>query len=108
MNKLFLLIFVTIVVALGGYFALNKKGDNVSISNSPEPSQTPATSVIQSAEPLPDVIKATMVTTRGDVELEFYSEVAPKTVANFVKLAKSGFYDGTKFHRVIADFMIQG
>jgi len=37
-----------------------------------------------------------------------YPEEAPKTVQNFVKLSKDGFYDGTKFHRVISDFMIQG
>ena len=49
-----------------------------------------------------------MQTDRGDIELELYSKVAPKTVANFVKLADEGFYDGTKFHRVIEDFMIQG
>ncbi|MEK7151600.1 MAG: peptidylprolyl isomerase [Patescibacteria group bacterium] len=57
---------------------------------------------------LSDTIKVTMQTARGDIELELYSKVAPKTVANFVKLTKAGFYDGTKFHRVIDDFMIQG
>ncbi|OGN04321.1 MAG: hypothetical protein A2831_01265 [Candidatus Yanofskybacteria bacterium RIFCSPHIGHO2_01_FULL_44_17] len=57
---------------------------------------------------MPDIVKVTMETARGDIELELYSEVAPKTVANFVKLAEAGFYDGTKFHRVIDDFMIQG
>ncbi|OGZ00347.1 MAG: hypothetical protein A2945_00725 [Candidatus Liptonbacteria bacterium RIFCSPLOWO2_01_FULL_52_25] len=53
-------------------------------------------------------MKATIKTTKGDIELELYPNVAPKTAANFVKLAESKFYDGTKFHRVIADFMIQG
>ena len=42
------------------------------------------------------------------MKLEFYENDAPNTVANFVKLAKSGFYDGLAFHRVIPDFMIQG
>ena len=49
-----------------------------------------------------------MTTARGAIELELYPAVAPKTVANFVKLVQSGFYDGVTFHRVIADFMIQG
>ena len=53
-------------------------------------------------------MKATLTTTKGDIVIEFFEAYAPNTVANFVKLAKSGFYDGTKFHRVIADFMIQG
>ena len=105
--KLPILLFVVAIVVLGGYFALNKSG-NVNPSASPEPSPTPTASPSQSEEPLSGVIKATMATTRGNIELELYPEVAPKTVANFVKLAKSGFYDGTKFHRVIADFMIQG
>ncbi len=44
----------------------------------------------------------------GAIELELYQEIAPNTVANFISLAKSGFYDGLIFHRVIEDFMIQG
>ena len=47
-------------------------------------------------------------TSQGDVELELYPDEAPKTVANFTKLAGDGFYDGIRFHRVIPDFMIQG
>jgi cyclophilin family peptidyl-prolyl cis-trans isomerase len=44
----------------------------------------------------------------GHIVIRFYNDKAPKTVANFEKLAKSGFYDGTKFHRIIPTFMIQG
>lgn len=51
---------------------------------------------------------ATLHTNKGDIQIEFFEGLAPNTVANFVKLAQAGFYDGTKFHRVIADFMIQG
>lgn len=57
---------------------------------------------------LPDTIAATLKTNFGDIKLEFFSKDAPKTVANFINLAQSGFYDGTKFHRVIPEFMIQG
>ena len=46
-------------------------------------------------------------TSKGDITIEFLAE-APNTVANFTKLAGEGFYNGTKFHRVIHDFMIQG
>ncbi len=51
---------------------------------------------------------ATLHTSEGPVELELFPNEAPKTVENFTKLAKDGFYDGLKFHRVIPDFMIQG
>ena len=51
---------------------------------------------------------AVIKTTEGDMVVEFWPEVAPKTVENFKTLAKKGFYDGTCFHRVIKDFMIQG
>jgi peptidyl-prolyl cis-trans isomerase B (cyclophilin B) len=51
---------------------------------------------------------ATFNTTRGEIVCELYPKDAPKTVNNFVFLAKEKFYDGTKFHRVLADFMIQG
>lgn len=53
-------------------------------------------------------MKATIQTNHGAIGIEFLESDAPKTVENFIKLAKSGFYDGTKFHRVIKDFMIQG
>jgi peptidyl-prolyl cis-trans isomerase B (cyclophilin B) len=52
--------------------------------------------------------QATMQTTEGAVELELFDEDAPKTVANFRRLAQEGFYDGLGFHRVIKGFMIQG
>ncbi len=51
---------------------------------------------------------AVIKTTLGDMVVEFWPEAAPKTVENFKALAKSGFYDGTAFHRVVKGFMIQG
>jgi peptidyl-prolyl cis-trans isomerase B (cyclophilin B) len=51
---------------------------------------------------------AVIKTTEGEMVAEFWPDVAPKTVENFKTLAKKGFYDGTAFHRVIKDFMIQG
>jgi cyclophilin family peptidyl-prolyl cis-trans isomerase len=52
-------------------------------------------------------MKATFQTTKGKIIIELLEKDTPKTVENFVKLAKAGFYDGVKFHRVIQDFMIQ-
>src|SRR5213083_3713610 len=51
---------------------------------------------------------ATLHTNKGAIAIELFDEDAPKTVANFRKLASDGFYDGLTFHRVIRDFMIQG
>jgi len=52
--------------------------------------------------------KVVMETSRGNITLELYVDDAPKTVENFLKLSREGFYSGLKFHRVISDFMIQG
>ena len=60
---------------------------------------------------IPDYIcsmKAKINTVKGTMDVEFYEKDAPNTVANFVKLAKDGFYNGLTFHRVIPDFVIQG
>ncbi len=51
---------------------------------------------------------ATIETNRGTIVAELYDADAPQTVANFERLANSGFYDGVKFHRVIPDFVVQG
>lgn len=56
---------------------------------------------------LKDYSSAVIKTSKGDITVEFYEE-SPVTVNNFMNLAQSGFYNGTKFHRVISDFMIQG
>lgn len=52
--------------------------------------------------------RAIMETSKGTINLELFSQDAPKTVENFVKLSKDGFYDGLSFHRVIPNFMVQG
>jgi len=51
---------------------------------------------------------ASLQTKYGTMKIEFFSKDAPGTVDNFLKLAKSGFYDGLKFHRVLPDFVVQG
>src|SRR5712675_1042518 len=55
-----------------------------------------------------DMTKATMHTNHGAIAIELFDDDAPKTVENFLKLARDGFYNGVVFHRVIPDFMIQG
>ena len=58
--------------------------------------------------PVPDPEVAVISTTHGELVVEFWSDVAPRTVENFKKLARKGFYDGTAFHRIVRGFMIQG
>lgn len=53
-------------------------------------------------------LAAVITTTKGDIHVTLFPVEAPLTVANFVNLAQRGYYDGLKFHRVLANFMIQG
>jgi peptidyl-prolyl cis-trans isomerase B (cyclophilin B) len=53
-------------------------------------------------------MNAIIKTNKGEMKVEFYEKDAPKTVANFTKLAKEGYYNGLKWHRVIPNFVIQG
>lgn len=53
-------------------------------------------------------VSAVLKTSKGDIKLRLFADQAPVTVANFVNLARRGYYDGLTFHRVIPDFMIQG
>jgi peptidyl-prolyl cis-trans isomerase B (cyclophilin B) len=69
----------------------------------PAAAQTPTPSMNASNEEV-----AILSTDAGDMVVAFWPDVAPKTVENFKKLAKQGFYDGTAFHRVVKGFMIQG
>jgi peptidyl-prolyl cis-trans isomerase B (cyclophilin B) len=73
---------------------------------STRPAPKPADTAKPDTKPAQEV--AVIKTTEGDMVLEFWPEVAPNTVANFKKLARKGFYDGTAFHRIIRGFMIQG
>lgn len=54
-----------------------------------------------------NAVTAVIQTTKGDITIELFPDLVPKTVQNFLKLAKDGYYDGIIFHRVIPDFMIQ-
>lgn len=64
---------------------------------------------VKAVAPPPDPRPKAIIKTKfGEIHIKFYPDVAPKHVENFIKLAKSGFYNGTIFHRVIPGFMIQG
>src|ERR1043165_6011773 len=75
--------------------------------------QTPAVIAADEAKPAADAKAAApevavIKTAAGEMVVEFWPDVAPKTVENFITLAKKGFYDGTAFHRIVKGFMIQG
>ena len=90
----------------GNREAFEDKSDIVSPDtvNSPEIISTSTEASIENK----NMYNATMKTNMGEIVLELYKDKAPNTVDNFVKLSNSGFYNGTKFHRVIKDFMNQG
>lgn len=110
MNK-FLVPAIVVVIAIGAYFywqnnkpqpdqTQNQETESV---KQPQPTPTPPAEA-----PLPDRAYATFETSMGSIKVELYGKEAPKTVANFIKLSKEGFYNGLKFHRVIPNFVIQG
>lgn len=104
MTKTFLIIIIVLVgLGIAGYFFMNQKSDS-KVTILPSPTATATASTTPDTTPVTVIMK----TQRGGITLELYPGKAPKTVENFVKLSRSGFYDGTKFHRVIDDFMIQG
>jgi peptidylprolyl isomerase len=69
--------------------------------------ETPTATTTPNPEPV-TATRARFQTSAGDFVLELYADQMPITVGNFTKLAKEGYYDGTKFHRVIENFMVQG
>lgn len=81
----------------------NLSGDAQPISENMEKTNLP-----QFENLYPEYKAAILKTSMGDIKVELYGDKSPNTVNNFLTLAKKGFYDGTRFHRVIKDFMIQG
>lgn len=76
-------------------------------SEEAKPSTTPAPTMTPAPSPAAKEV-AILKTSEGEMVAEFWPDVAPKTVENFKKLAREGFYDGTAFHRIIKGFMAQG
>lgn len=97
------LIFSLVLLALVG--GCSKPQSN---QYQPNTNETQSSTNMSNQNPIVTNEVAVIETSFGEMVLEFWPDVAPKTVENFKKLAKSGFYDGTAFHRIIKDFMIQG
>src|SRR3989338_10991270 len=101
MNKYLSFVMVVIVLGLGVWFFM--KGDKPTDQNLSTNGETKTEGNITNMN-----TSATLHTNKGDIKIEFFEKDAPNTVANFIKLATEGFYDGVKFHRVIKGFMNQG
>ena len=126
MTKQVIFSVIVIVAVLGGWhYYQTKNGTQIkpektfqelfnpeanSSATSNSASQNVQTPVAQApiSNPTKKYMNATLHTNKGDITIEFFDKQTPNTVANFVKLAESGFYSNVKFHRVIKDFMIQG
>lgn len=109
MNKI--IIISICIIALGTlYYFSTTKPMTPEPSPSPTPSLTPTPSQTPSPSPVAVTNEKTVTfkTTKGDITLELFTDKMPITTGNFIKLAKEGYYTSTKFHRVIANFMIQG
>ena len=99
-------VFVGLIVWVGGL--QQKAPQKITPTVSPEATKTVETKTTINTDTKKTMTTAILTTNKGAITLEFYDDRAPKTVENFVKLAKEGFYNGTRFHRVIKGFMIQG
>ena len=88
-------------LSLGAFPACSQEQNNQNATTQPEQKET---------KPVSDTSDevAIIKTDAGEMIIEFWPDVAPKTVENFKKLANDGFYDGTAFHRIVKGFMIQG
>lgn len=110
MNKnVYLSIIIILIIIVSVYFMRPSSSDNVSLTNiqsttTPITNETPLTKSSQTK----NMHTITLDTNKGTIVIETYDSDAPKTVDNFITLAKKGFYNGVIFHRVIKGFMIQG
>ena len=102
MNKLYISLSILAVLILACYFFIIQDKEEIAKEELVE-EETGDDNLTSSSNMI-----AIMQTNLGEIKIELFSSDAPKTVENFVKLAKSGFYDNVKFHRVIKGFMIQG
>ena len=105
MKKKYLALALAAVVAFGAAAC----GKEVSTENTDQTAaeNTDTTSILQAQMPAEGDEIAVITTSAGVVKMMFYPEEAPKAVENFKTLAKSGYYDGLLFHRVIDNFMVQ-
>lgn len=116
-KKILIIISGIVVLVTVGYLltvkTLSPKAPNQVLSSvvpsaTVAPVNTLTTTPMPIIEPINKKVNVKLETTMGNIDLELDGNSAPTTVGNFVSLAKKGFYDGTIFHRVIPNFMIQG
>jgi len=109
--KKIIFLFIALVV-MAGCQATKNEVINVNANENTNVNKPDDLSAIYSQLGLEDLLSqyngAIIKTNLGDIKVKFYNEDSPLTVNNFLNLTKKGFYDNTKFHRVIKDFMIQG
>ncbi len=103
-HRLGVIVAVLLVIGVGLYIFMHS-GTTKTTNEGAGPKATIPT-LKEPVEKVPT--GAVLKTSLGDIEVTFFSSKAPKTVTNFITLAEKGFYNETKFHRVIKDFMIQG
>lgn len=104
--KTFLIVLAVAVFGTGAYLLINQTNDQGAlVENTPSNLDQVAAVGMESNHENPRVVLAT---NKGDITLELFKDRMPVTAENFLKLAREGFYDHTKFHRVVAGFMIQG
>ena len=108
-------ILVLIAIGFGAYYFMrNNLGSTNNNQNQQEqPNQqannpTPPPAPVAGETTMPEKAVAVVETNQGTFEITLDGKAAPKTVANFIKLSKEKYYENTKFHRIIASFMIQG
>lgn len=114
LNKILGIVVLLAVIAAGVYFYMQSQKNQPETQNGTQQAETDNTNPkpeTENTQPTQQTIESAVAvfdTTEGSFEVTLDGKVAPKTVANFVKLSNEGYYAGTKFHRIIDTFMIQG
>lgn len=100
---------VVVALVLRGHGTDEATPTNNVIAQATVPAATPSSTSSSTTKPMEkNYTEATLKTNMGDIVISFDKTNTPNTVENFIKLASTGFYNGTRFHRIIKDFMIQG
>lgn len=100
-------IIVIVLIVVGAYVAIGQFGSQNVPTPTPTPTVTPTTSPSSADSEYENATKVLLHTSMGDITIALRNDM-PITTGNFINLVKQGVYNGTIFHRVIADFMIQG
>lgn len=107
------LILVIALVGCGGTEQADTGGTDESTTGEEQTTMPPSSSATKTLADFPNdqdgaSVRAVVKTDKGDITFDLYPDVAPVTCASFLNLARSGFYNGTRFHRVVPGFVVQG